>query len=132
MTSKTEQVDLEYKVERNGGVYVVRVNNAHLISCGNVYGDLYLDKIEGSEKVRLWKPKMLNPFNSEIKERDVKVSDFCIDDVRLNWSSLDDLIKEIDYGLVHKYEKGINSDDAKAFFSQVYDNYKKIDENIQI
>ena len=106
MTSKTEQVDLEYKVEKNGGVYAVRVNNAHLISCGNVYGDLYLDKIEGSEKVRLWKPKMLNPFNSEIKE--------------------------IDYGLVHKYEKGINSDDAKAFFSQVYDNYKKIDENIQI
>ena len=118
--------EIEYKVEKYGNVYFAGVRKAHFNPCAGVNGDLFLDRFEGREQVKLWKPKIYNPFYKEKLTRDRREPEFLIDDMMITWERFDNFMSDVNEKLLYKYGRKISADDFRAFFSQAYEYYKGI------
>ena len=113
-----------YRRAKEGEFYIVgaeRVEHAK----GFLFADLSLDKITSREHVRVWTPRITNPFASRKERRVITQREFFLEnqildvDFRL-------FFRQMNRGLREKYCGEISFKDAKLFFRKLHNYYSNI------
>lgn len=121
--------NLEYTIEKNSRTFIVGVRNAHFSREDvNIRGSLYLDKIVTQKPIKVWRPKLKNPFARKDKLKNIIKKELYLKNFPMGgfMQGLGFFVERINQAVCDKYDSFIYPADAKLLFEGVYDYYGPI------
>jgi len=118
-----------YRVELNGDHYIAGASSCHQIS-GAIFGDLSLEKL-GTRDVRIWKPRLTNPFASEKRTEETRNLELYLENMMLAHSvctyypqvGLARFTDRLEKKIQEEYEARIERADLIKLFGAIHQHY---------
>ena len=116
----------DYIVERYGNLYFAGASSVVYNCINHIEGQVFLYR-NSKLQSRQWKPKITNPFYSEIKENQFFVREFEVKRVDLESfeMSFRGFSSNLNMNLREYYDRELRTEDLEALYSKLYEYYKK-------